>query len=70
LEGELAAIRVVREALDAKTVEQLWLDDLATFEVAYGRFVGVKEAARAAAVSESGVTATGKKKVVRKVKGK
>jgi DNA topoisomerase-2 len=70
LEGELAAIRIVREALDAKSVEQLWLDDLATFDVAYGRFMGVKEAARAAAVSESGVTATGKKKVVRKVKGK
>lgn len=70
LEGELTAVRVVREALDAKTVEQLWLDDLATFEVAYGRFAAAKEATRAAAVSEGAAVATGKKKVVRKVKGK
>ena len=68
LEGELATIKASRDALAAKTAEQLWTADLNVFDAAYAAFRAAKGAARAQTVAES--KGTGVKKVVRKAKVK
>jgi DNA topoisomerase-2 len=63
LEGELSIVRGARDALAAKSAEDLWTADLAVFEAAYTQFVALRVEARAqVAVSSTGV----KKKVVKK----
>ncbi len=66
LETELAGVRTARDALAAKTAEDLWTADLDVFAAAYATFRAAKEAARAQTVAES--KGTGVKKVVRKAK--
>ncbi len=68
LEGELATVQGARDALAAKTAEQLWTADLDVFDAAYAAFRAAKDAARAQTVAES--KGTGIKKVVRKTKAK
>jgi DNA topoisomerase-2 len=67
LEGELAAARAVRAALEAKSPEMLWTEDLSVFEVAYGKFVAAREEARLS-VAAASTAVPEKKKVVRKPK--
>jgi hypothetical protein len=55
LEAELAAARAARAALEAKSPEMLWVDDLNVFEESYGKFVTAREAAKA----EVAATSTG-----------
>ena len=63
LEGELTATQRVRDALAAKSPEQLWLDDLDVFEGEYEKFYVAKEVARAQVAMESaGAKAKGGKK--------
>ena len=69
LEAELGGVRAAREALAARTPEDLWISDLDTFSEAYARFVAVREEARAATAAESKGAAT-KKKAVKAVKKK
>ncbi len=65
LEGELAVARAGRDALAAKSVEDLWLADLDVFSEAYERFQAARLEARAATAAESvGAKAPAKKKVV------
>jgi beta-lactamase superfamily II metal-dependent hydrolase len=59
-EAAVAAARAGVESLEATTAGQMWLADLAEFEVAYEKM----GTARAAACS------TGKRSEVKKVKGK
>ena len=59
-EAAVAVAKAGVDALEATTAGQLWLEDLAEFEVAYEK-MGI---ARAAACS------TGKRNEVKKVKGK
>jgi DNA topoisomerase-2 len=66
LEAELATVKAARDALAAKTAEQLWTADLDVFDGAYTVFRAAKEAARAQTVAES--KGTGVKKVVKKAK--
>ena len=61
LEAELAAVKEQRDALAAKSAEDLWLADLEVFEGAYTTFV----AARLAARSQVGVAAPAVKKTVK-----
>jgi hypothetical protein len=61
LEAELAAVRLTRDALAAKTPEDLWLVDLDVFSEAYDVFV----AARLAAKAQVALAAPGVKKVVK-----
>lgn len=67
LEAELAAARATRAALEAKSPEMLWLEDLAVFEGTYAKFVAAREAARAE-VAATSTAVPEKKKVVRKTK--
>ena len=46
LEAELATVRELREALAAKTPEDLWLTDLDIFSEAYEVFAAARLAAR------------------------
>jgi DNA topoisomerase-2 len=64
LEGELAAVRVLRDALAAKTAEDLWLADLVVFEEAYEKFSATRLAAREEVAATSKGAAV-KKRVVR-----
>jgi DNA topoisomerase-2 len=67
LEAELAAARAVRAALEAKSPEMLWGDDLTVFEAAYAKFLSARVAARAEVVATTaGVGAAVPKKGVRK----
>jgi len=66
LEGELAALQKERDALAARTVEDLWLTDLTVFEEAYGKFMAVRQKAMASAAIPGGAKAV--KKVVAKAK--
>jgi DNA topoisomerase-2 len=67
LEGELATARAARAALEAKSPEMLWSDDLGLFESAYAKFVAEREAARLS-VAATSTAVPEKKKVVRKPK--
>lgn len=67
LEEDLAKVRAVREELDGKTPEDLWLADLDVFSEAYERFMEQRSAARAAANVESKGTV---KKVVKRAAAK
>jgi hypothetical protein len=60
LEAELAAVKEQRDALAAKSAEDLWLADLEVFEEAYTTFVAARQAAR----SQVGATAPAGKKTV------
>jgi hypothetical protein len=66
LEGELAALQKERDALAARSVEDLWLTDLTVFEEAYGKFMAVRQKAMASAAIPGGAKAV--KKVVAKAK--
>jgi DNA topoisomerase II len=62
LEGELTTVRAARDALAAKTPENLWLADLDVFSESYERFM----TARATARAQVAATSTGAKKTVGK----
>jgi hypothetical protein len=67
LEAELAAARAARAALEAKSPEMLWNEDLTTFETAYGKFVSERVAARAE-VAAAAAPVVAKKKAAGKAK--
>ena len=64
LEAELAKVREVRDALAAKTAEDLWIADLDVFSEAYTTFAKARVAAR----SQVGVSTVVKKTVKSKTK--
>ncbi len=64
LEGELAVVRAARDALAAKSAEDLWLADLEVFEGAYEKFAAARLAARDE-VAASSKGAVVKKRVTR-----
>ena len=64
LEGELATVRAARDALAAKSAEDLWLADLSVFEEAYERFAASRVAAREEVAATSKGAAV-KKRVAR-----
>ena len=47
LEAELATVKAARDALAAKTAEELWLTDLHLFSTAYEAFMDAKVKAKA-----------------------
>jgi DNA gyrase/topoisomerase IV subunit A len=65
LEKELAAIKVTRDELAAKTAENLWLADLDVFSAAYDTFAAAKAHARTAVASGSLITKAKKPRVVK-----
>jgi DNA topoisomerase-2 len=60
LEKELAAVRVTRDELAAKSAEDLWLADLDVFSAAYDTFAAIKAHARTAVATGSLITKTKK----------
>jgi DNA topoisomerase-2 len=66
LEAELAAVKVTRDALAAKSAEELWLADLELFSVAYERFHAARLSARTA-IAKPSMTVTKKKAAPRSV---
>ena len=65
LEKELAAVRVTRDELAAKSAEDLWLADLDVFSAAYETFSAIKAHARTAVATGAPVKA--KKAVAKRV---
>jgi DNA topoisomerase-2 len=53
LEGELAAVKAVREVLAAKSAEELWLADLDLFGEAYERFAATRVATRSSTAASA-----------------
>ena len=66
LEAELAAVRLTRDALAAKTPEDLWLADLDVFSEAYEVFGAARLAAKAQVALAPGVKKVVKAPVVKK----
>jgi DNA topoisomerase-2 len=64
LEAELASVKVTRDALAAKSAEELWLADLELFSDAYERFHAARLSARTA-IAKPSMTVTKKKAVAK-----
>jgi DNA topoisomerase-2 len=67
LEAELAVARATRATLEAKSPEMLWVEDLTTFETAYGKFLAERVASRLS-VASAAAPVVPKKKAAGKVK--
>ena len=70
LKADLAKIRAERDVLNSKTPEQIWLEDLAAFELAYDEFLTVKGETNALDLESNSTKGKEKVKVKRKTKPK
>ncbi len=70
LKADLAKIQAERDSLNSKTAEQIWLEELDAFELAYNDFITVKSEDIALGCLDSKEKTKGKGNVKKKVKAK